>query len=107
MSWSFGVRVMKKYFVAGPEIQKESIISDGELLVIASKGVHDVVSNQDVEPNPLRITVATMLFRNPHRRELRSVVYQFVVLGDYLFIYLFIYFLFGVSRQYRRILLCC
>jgi protein phosphatase 1L len=47
VSRAFGDRLLKKYVVAEPEIQEESITSDVEFLLLASDGLWDVVSNQD------------------------------------------------------------
>jgi protein phosphatase 1L len=48
VSRAFGDRLLKKYVVADPEIQEESITKDVEFVVLASDGLWDVVSNQNV-----------------------------------------------------------
>ncbi|KAG6552680.1 hypothetical protein Mapa_005627 [Marchantia paleacea] len=47
VSRAFGDRLLKRYVVAEPEIQEETIRDDVEFLVLASDGLWDVVSNQD------------------------------------------------------------
>ncbi|KAL9672729.1 hypothetical protein QQ045_028981 [Rhodiola kirilowii] len=47
MSRAFGNRMLKQYVVAEPEIQDIQIDQDVELLVVASDGLWDVVSNED------------------------------------------------------------
>ncbi|KAG0557660.1 hypothetical protein KC19_11G147300 [Ceratodon purpureus] len=47
VSRAFGDRLLKKYVVAEPEIQEETINSEVEFLLLASDGLWDVVSNQD------------------------------------------------------------
>jgi protein phosphatase 1L len=47
VSRAFGDRLLKKYVVADPEIQEESITKDVEFVVLASDGLWDVVSNQN------------------------------------------------------------
>lgn len=47
MSRAFGNRMLKQYVVAEPEIQEQEINEELELLVLASDGLWDVVSNED------------------------------------------------------------
>lgn len=46
MSRAFGNRLLKPFVVADPEIQEQEIDHDMELLVLASDGLWDVVSNE-------------------------------------------------------------
>ncbi|GAA0168185.1 protein phosphatase [Lithospermum erythrorhizon] len=47
MSRAFGNRMLKQFVVAEPEIQDQEIDEELELLVLASDGLWDVVSNED------------------------------------------------------------
>lgn len=47
MSRAFGNRMLKQYVVAEPEIQEQEVNEELELLVLASDGLWDVVSNED------------------------------------------------------------
>ncbi|CAL9046698.1 unnamed protein product [Musa banksii] len=47
MSRAFGNRHLKQYVVAEPEIQEEEVDQELELLVLASDGLWDVVTNED------------------------------------------------------------
>ena len=47
MSRAFGDRLLKRYVVADPDILEEELSSDDHLLILATDGLWDVVSNQD------------------------------------------------------------
>ncbi|XP_065868335.1 probable protein phosphatase 2C 76 [Euphorbia lathyris] len=47
MSRAFGNRMLKQFVVAEPEIQEQKIDEEFELLVLASDGLWDVVTNED------------------------------------------------------------
>lgn len=53
MSRAFGNRLLKPFVVAEPEIQEQEIDDDMELLVLASDGLWDVVSNEVRKDNKL------------------------------------------------------
>nr|XP_043617661.1 probable protein phosphatase 2C 76 [Erigeron canadensis] len=48
MSRAFGNRMLKQFVVAEPDIQEQELSEEFELLVLASDGLWDVVSNDDV-----------------------------------------------------------
>jgi protein phosphatase 1L len=47
VSRAFGDRLLKKYVVAEPDVLEESLTGDDTLLIMATDGLWDVVSNQD------------------------------------------------------------
>ncbi len=47
VSRAFGDRLLKKYVVAEPDILEESLTGDDTLLIMATDGLWDVISNQD------------------------------------------------------------
>ncbi len=47
MSRAFGDRLLKRYVVADPDILEEELSSEDHLLILATDGLWDVVSNQD------------------------------------------------------------
>ena len=47
MSRAFGDRLLKKYVVAEPDILEENLTGDDTLLIMATDGLWDVISNQD------------------------------------------------------------
>ena len=47
VSRAFGDRLLKRYVVADPDILEEELSSDDHLLILATDGLWDVVSNQD------------------------------------------------------------
>lgn len=47
VSRAFGDRLLKKYVVATPDLQEESLTTEDEMAILASDGLWDVISNQD------------------------------------------------------------
>lgn len=47
VSRAFGDRLLKKYVVAEPDVLEESLTGDDTLLIMATDGLWDVISNQD------------------------------------------------------------
>lgn len=47
MSRAFGDRLLKKYVVAEPDVLEENLTGDDTLLIMATDGLWDVISNQD------------------------------------------------------------
>ena len=47
MSRAFGDRLLKRYVVADPDILEEELSSEDHLLILATDGLWDVISNQD------------------------------------------------------------
>lgn len=47
VSRAFGDRLLKRYVVATPDITEETVGPDDQLVVLASDGLWDVVSNDD------------------------------------------------------------
>ncbi len=47
VSRAFGDRLLKRYVVADPDILEEELSSEDHLLILATDGLWDVVSNQD------------------------------------------------------------
>jgi protein phosphatase 1L len=47
VSRAFGDRLLKKYVVAEPDVVEESLSGDDTLLIMATDGLWDVISNQD------------------------------------------------------------
>ncbi len=47
VSRAFGDRLLKQYVVAQPDVLEESLTGDDTLLIMATDGLWDVISNQD------------------------------------------------------------
>ena len=47
MSRAFGDRLLKRFVVADPDILEEELSHEDSLLILATDGLWDVISNQD------------------------------------------------------------
>ena len=58
VSRAFGDRLLKQYVVAQPDVLEESLTGDDTLLIMATDGLWDVISNQDAFGSPCEVASA-------------------------------------------------
>jgi protein phosphatase 1L len=75
VSRAFGDRLLKRYVVATPDITEETVGPDDQLVVLASDGLWDVVSNDDainlikdvkVQPKALSFSACNLFVQGSH-----------------------------------------